>query len=312
MSKYTNYEQVSQTYDNIRHASGVEIMTKVLSGMLKKSPEEINLLDAGCGTGNYSAGFLQNGIGKLTMFDGSEGMLECAKKKVKGHEDKINEIKQHILPSLPYPDESFDAIAFMQVIHHLDTYHLEDDNTNEQVPVENGENELNESTRGYIKRYPKLIQAISESFRVLKPNGVLFIDHCFEQNIDAHWISMAPKAHALVKKCFINGHDLIDMLKTQHFENIFCITRPGSSVASITLHDHPELVLDEKWRANCSEWCQLDKTGELSLITDKVKKAMDEGKLAQFAYEQNRGLRLCGESTTVFAQKLSSIKATGA
>jgi len=315
MSKYTNYDKVSQTYDSVRYASGVETMTNILAGILKKNPEEICMLEAGCGTGNYSRGFLQNGIGKLTMFDANEGMLGRAKEKVAGYNNKVTEIRQHALPSIPYPDESFDAIAFVQVLHHLDTYHLKDDKkiiTNGELDntgsnlEEDDENELNEmfSARAYIKRYPNLIQAMREAFRVLKPNGVLLIDHSFEQNINASWISMAPKAHALFKKAFISGNDLIEILRTQHFENIFCVTRPGSAVSRVGLHNNPELVLDDKWRSNLSEWSFVDRSGELSSITDKVRQMKDEGKLSQFAYEQNRGIRLCGESTTVFAQKL--------
>jgi len=314
MSKYTNYDKVSQTYDSVRYASGVETMTNILSGVLKKAPEEICMLEAGCGTGNYSRGFLQNGIGKLTMFDANEGMLERAKEKVKGYDNKVMEIRQHQLPTLPYPDESFDAIAFVQVLHHLDTYHLKDDNKITNVELDNtgsvleekDENELNEmfAARAYIKRYPNLIHTMREAFRVLKPNGVLLVDHSFETNINASWISMAPKAHALFKKAFITGSDLIEILRTQHFENIFCVTRPGSAVSRVGLHNNPELVLDDKWRSNLSEWSFVDRSGELANITDKVRKMKEEGKLSQFAYEQNRGIRLHGESTTIFAQKL--------
>ena len=35
----------------------------------------INLMEAGCGTGKYSVGFLKESIGKLTMVDASEVML---------------------------------------------------------------------------------------------------------------------------------------------------------------------------------------------------------------------------------------------
>ena len=41
MSKYTNYEKVSQTYDSVRYASGVETISCILAGILKKKPEEV-------------------------------------------------------------------------------------------------------------------------------------------------------------------------------------------------------------------------------------------------------------------------------
>ena len=43
---------------------------------------QVVLLEAGCGTGNYSLGLLENGIGSVTMIDGSKGMLQKAEEKV--------------------------------------------------------------------------------------------------------------------------------------------------------------------------------------------------------------------------------------
>ena len=37
MSKCTNYEEVSKTYDSFRHASGVEQMSFILACMLKRN-----------------------------------------------------------------------------------------------------------------------------------------------------------------------------------------------------------------------------------------------------------------------------------
>ena len=42
MSTYTDYDSVSQTYDNDRYADGVEMMTMMLSALLKKDVSEVN------------------------------------------------------------------------------------------------------------------------------------------------------------------------------------------------------------------------------------------------------------------------------
>ena len=42
MSKYTNYEKVSQTYDELRHAGHVDTMTNVVCGVLRKKPEDVS------------------------------------------------------------------------------------------------------------------------------------------------------------------------------------------------------------------------------------------------------------------------------
>lgn len=78
---------------------------------------QIHVLDAGCGTGNYSKVLLEAGVGKVNMFDGSEGMLKQSKAKLQKFIDskQIVELRQHLLPTLPFEDNKFDAVMFMQV-----------------------------------------------------------------------------------------------------------------------------------------------------------------------------------------------------
>lgn len=352
MSKYTNYEKVSQTYDSVRHATGVDTMTSILSGVLKKRPEEISMLEAGCGTGNYSLGFLRNGIGKLTMFDASEGMLGRAKEKVCDYDDQVKEIAQHRLPKMPYQDESFDVVTLIQVLHHLDTHHLNVNVDSLNITEKETGTELNgharkmkkmEEAKGYphdikefdevngsdgklseeivmkkkssadlsgdvpprsyAEKYPNLALTIKEAYRVLKPNGVLLVDHSFRNNIDCSWISLAPKALALWKEAFIDGGDLLDVMRAELFQDIFCVTRPGSACSKEGMFINPTLILNDNWRRNLSEWSFPDRTGELPAILELVKQKQKDGTLTQFAYEQNRLFRTVGETTTVFARK---------
>jgi len=309
MSKYTNYEKISQTYDELRHAGHVDTMTNVVCGILRKKPEDVKMLEAGCGTGNFSLGFLQNGIGHLTMIDASEGMLERAKQKVKGYVNEVREIKQHFLPTMPFEDESFDVVTLVQVLHHLDTYHIKNganNGANESAMNGKEDPELNSPhapSNNYRARYPNLVRCIQEAYRVLKPSGVLMIDTSFEANIDAHWISLAPKAASIFKQAFMPGNDLVELLQTENYKDVFFTNLPSNSCTRTGLYHNPELIFDENWRKSLSEWSFIERTGELAGVLDLVKKKKDAGQLEQFAWDMNKKFRLVGETTTVFAQK---------
>ena len=75
---------------------------------------QMSILDAGCGTGNYSLGLLDAGLGRITMMDGSNGMLNTARTKTDHYKD-IAEYRLGKLPKLSFPDESFDVVMFNQV-----------------------------------------------------------------------------------------------------------------------------------------------------------------------------------------------------
>ena len=256
------------------------------------------MLEAGCGTGNYSLAFLQHGIGKLTMFDASTGMITHAKEKVEEYKEKVVEIKEHKLPTIPYPDDSFDVVTLIQVLHHLDTHHL-----NVDVNSLSGDEEIQKDDPNNVK-FPNLVKSIREAYRVLKPNGVLLIDTSFEQNINASYISLAPKALELWKKAFIHEREILDILREEKFQNIFCVNRPGTTLSRTSAFQDPELILDSGFRGNLSEWSFVDRTGELDGIIELINRKKEEGKLEEFRQVQNRLYMQVGEQTTIFARKL--------
>ena len=120
---------------------------------------QVHLLDAGCGTGNYSKAFLDNGIGKVSCFDASKGMLEKAKKKLAGYIEKgrVGEMKQDFLPNIPFEDNAFDVVIFMLVLHHIDTPSSE---------------------------FANLKSAMKSAQRVLKPGGVLMLNYCTHEQVN--------------------------------------------------------------------------------------------------------------------------------
>lgn len=117
------------------------------------------MLEARCGTGNYSVPLIENGIKKLTFLDA--GMLIKAKSKLFKYKDRVVEVRQHQLPDIPFADEML--VSFIQVLHHLDACGKDD-----KTPP----------------KYPNLKETLAEAY-------FLFIDHVFRDSINGFCPGMA-------------------------------------------------------------------------------------------------------------------------
>ena len=68
-------------------------------------------MDAGCGTGQYAKVLKDLGVGKITILDASQELLDFAKEKL-----RINDVATLAkLPDLPFKDGTFDAAMFNMV-----------------------------------------------------------------------------------------------------------------------------------------------------------------------------------------------------
>ncbi|WP_411025064.1 class I SAM-dependent methyltransferase, partial [Salmonella sp. s54836] len=115
----------SKDYDNQRIPIGCPIINGILLSYSQFNNTPLNsmyLIDAGCGTGNYSAQFAGK-VGKLLAIDINEPMLEQSRKKLTGHPGV--EIKCGSIIKLPIGDGEADAVMINQVMHHLDSTHIE-------------------------------------------------------------------------------------------------------------------------------------------------------------------------------------------
>ncbi|MEP7284304.1 MAG: class I SAM-dependent methyltransferase [Chloroflexota bacterium] len=73
-----------------------------------------DVLDAGCGAGDYSTALAQIGARSVTGLDVSTGSLQLAKTQT-----PVGNFVQASLSELPYRDESFDAIWSWGVLHYV-------------------------------------------------------------------------------------------------------------------------------------------------------------------------------------------------
>lgn len=99
----------------------------------------MHVLDAGCGTGNFSLKLLQKGV-KVTGIDVSQEMLAIARKKIEAAEMTAAFLEMDIY-RLDFPDNTFDGILSMAAFEFI------------HAPEE----------------------ALKELFRVLKPGGHLLV-----------------------------------------------------------------------------------------------------------------------------------------
>ena len=79
--------------------------------------QDLHVLDAGCGTGNYAKALIEHGVGHVTLLDASSGMLEKAKAKLSDDIDsgKVKDVVEATMPPIPFPDASFDVVMFNMV-----------------------------------------------------------------------------------------------------------------------------------------------------------------------------------------------------
>lgn len=73
-----------------------------------------DILDAGCGAGDYSAAFAEMGARSVSGFDVSTGSLRLARSQV-----PVTRFLQASLSELPYPANSFDVIWSWGVLHYV-------------------------------------------------------------------------------------------------------------------------------------------------------------------------------------------------
>lgn len=156
MSSYEQYGSTSRHYDLTRRPVGTEIVLGVLAAG-DRPLDELEVLDAGCGTGAYLHVVLP-AVARVTGLDGSEGMLARAAEKLGDAADGERAVlTSGELSALPFDAASFDAVMINQVLHHLP----------------------DDASAGW----PQHRAVLSELRRVLQPGGTLVVTTCGQEQL---------------------------------------------------------------------------------------------------------------------------------
>ena len=146
-----NYTNLADCFANT-HSINRHIFLEIISKFMPHS--KINVLDFGCGTGNYIKAITTYTNYHIYGVEPCEAMIAYAKKQ---NPNIIIRPGNHL--SIPYPDNFFEYVYMTNVIHQI----------------------------------PDISAMYKEIYRVLKPNGVLCIcTENRRQLLSKYWIKYFP------------------------------------------------------------------------------------------------------------------------
>jgi len=276
MSTYENYHKTSQVYDKTRNAGGIDIILKAMEEGTLPLSEQV-LVDAGCGTGLYSAA-LVNEVKRIEAVDLNEGMLGMAQGKLQAEEEQGRiRFHQAAINSLPLPDKSVDAVMINQVLHHLP-----DD-------ADSG--------------WPEHKKVFNEFFRILKPGGRLIINSCSPEQLElGFWFyHLIPDAIKAVQEKTIR----LEKIAEQLHEVGFLSHRhevPLDLILQNEAYFQFDSILDPDWRRGDSIW-SLVEDEILANVLEKAEDLMKSGKLEYFMLQHDQSRKTSGQVTFTVAGK---------
>ncbi len=278
MSTFADYSAAAAVYDNTRKAEAFEIWLGALMRHAPVALDRVRLLDAGCGTGNYSAALAPH-VGRLNGIDFNPDMLAEATAKLS---DEIAagraKLEQGSLLALPFEDETFDAVMINQVLHHL----------------EDGEDPARNGHRA----------AVSECARVLKPSGVLLVNKCSHRQLkDGFWYNqLIPQGlDACCRR--IAPTDLFRLMLAEAGLQVKNRIVPADSVMQGDAYFKPAGVLDPAWRAGDSIWA-MSPGEEVEAACAAVKAVLEGDDAAGWLAERDAQRPHVGQLTFWIARKL--------
>lgn len=251
MSSYEDYGRTSKNYDKTREPVGTEVIVGCMATASETPLSEMVILDAGCGTGNYSVALLPH-VKKIEAVDMNPGMIEVASRKFSGGNISFHEAP---IDDLPFESESFDGVMINQVLHHLS---------------ENG---------GDFSAHRGVI---AEFARVLKPGGVLTINTCSQEQLrHGYWYyALIPSAARSLWRRYAPLDALVGILGESGLEYRGRFAPTDATVQGEAYFD-ARGPLDGEWRDGDSAW-SLVADGELEYALSEVEDMERHGELEEY------------------------------
>ena len=277
MSSYENYSKTSASYDTTRPPQGLEVIREALSTNAVPLKTQV-LLDAGCGTGQYTAALI-NDVAQITAIDLNEAILSAAKEKLHGETESGRLVfQQASLEALPIDAQSVDAIMVNQVLHHI----ADDPDTH----------------------WPGHQRVFAEFARVLKPGGMIVINSCSHVQLrSGFWFyQLIPNAIERICRRTCDPTVIAELLQAVGFSQTRHAVDP-QIVMQDASYFSAQGVFDPNWRSGDSIWA-LATPDELQAALEEAAQLGEAGELDSFMRHHDAKRQSVGQLTFSSAQRL--------
>ena len=276
MSAYEDYTAVAAHYDRTRVPIGVEIILGCLAAAAAGGGPlaSLRVLDAGCGTGSYSAA-LRSFVGAIDAVDVNRSMLEVARAKLDRNPGGPVALHEARLEALPFDDARFDAVMVNQVLHHLP------DSPRDGRPL--------------------LRRVLAELARVLRPGGAAIVNTCSHEQIRHGWwyAELVPEAVETMCRRHADTAELARHLAGAGLEPRARFV-PSDALMRGDAYFDGRGPLDPAWRRGDSLWAEVTET-ELERALDAIRALDAAGTLDAFVAEHDRRRPAIGQTGFHFA-----------
>lgn len=273
MSKYEDYDAISENYDKTRTAVGIEIVLGHIS-TLNKDRQSLQILDAGSGTGNYAIE-LKKHYPNIWCADFSMGMLNKCQQKFACNAQHAYLLRCDIT-KLPFRDSSLDVVTCNQSLHHLD------DPGNQ---------------------FKNLAEFLRQAARCLTPDGLLLINTITHQQLSdgVWWGDLIKPAVERMKQRFTTNQQLTGVLDQAglHITNRIVAL---DTIIQKNGYFNQNALFDKTFRDGDSHFSLLTNT-ELEAMLKQLVEMRDRGKLVDYISERDRLRQNIGQFTYYVVNK---------
>ena len=286
MSSFYDYTPSARKYEEARVPTGVNHVLGALHVKLGKPLGQLRVLDAGCGTGNYAKELLDAGVGRVDLLDANDAMMDIARLKLRTYVEAGSAgIIKHRLPELPFPEQTFDCVLFMAVLHHLD-----------KQEVDASENTVRKPS------FPNLWQALKEAKRVLRPGGFVVVMAGFADQVKSIWwnklIPEAIERYCIQMATYQDFRAAFDSADLGDVETIVVLDKPA--IADHVYYDPEGPLKEETWRS-CSS-SAFATPEEMEAARQRLLEAKQKGTLKELMLELDKDHQRFGSFCLIFAQ----------
>eukprot|EP00940_MAST-03C_sp_MAST-3C-sp2_P002075 g2075.t1 len=274
-AEYESYSETCSVYDQRRVAIGLNFITDAIDRILserKCERKDIVLLDAGCGTGNYTSALAKH-VGRIVAMDFNEGMLSKCREKCAAF-DNVFLKRGSLLGKLPFEDGSVDVVIINQVLHHI----------------------------AGNKKFENTGHVISEFSRILSKGGALVVN---TQDPEQHmkgfwWANIIPQAAKRLADRLVSVDKLTEMMKRSRLD-VQRVEIPPQPLMRLQKYLDAEGPFKKTYRNGDSTW-SLATDAELKTGLERYKTSIyDKGEAEAYIKEREAIRRKIGQTTSIVA-----------